>query len=119
MPSGGRIVLFSTSLVGMSSLAPEYLVYLASKGAIEQMVRALSKDLARSGITVNVVAPGPTATDMFLTGKPEKVINMLKAASPQGRLGEPEDIAKIVAFLASEDSQWVTGQTLRVNGGVA
>lgn len=108
-----------------------------TKGAIEQMTRVLSKDLARKGITVNVsfpsptptpkppltlsqcVAPGPTATDLFLEGKSEGLLKMLAGASPHNRIGEPSEIASVVGFLSGEDSKWVTGQTLKVNGGMA
>ena len=83
------------------------------------MTRVLSKDLARKGVTVNCVAPGPTATDLFLNGKSEQVLTFMKGLNPQGRLGTPEDIAEVVGFLAGEGSKWVTGQVVRVNGGMA
>lgn len=82
-------------------------------------MRVLSKDLARKGIMVNAVSPGPTATDLFMTGKPEGVIKMISSLNPQGRLGKPEEIAETVNFLASPASSWVTGQVIRVNGGMA
>lgn len=119
MASGGRIILFSTTQCAASTVTPNYLTYIASKGAIEQMTRALSKDLARKGIMVNAVAPGPTATDLFLKGKSEQVIKMIAGFNPQGRLGKPEDIADAVGYLSSTSSSWVTGQVLRVNGGHA
>ena len=119
MEPGSHIVLFSTTQCAASTVTPNYLTYVASKGAIEQMTRALSKDLARKGIMVNAVAPGPTATDLFLKGKPDNVIKMIAGFNPQGRLGKPEEIADMVGFLSSPSNSWVTGQVIRVNGGHA
>jgi 3-oxoacyl-[acyl-carrier protein] reductase len=119
MPSGSRIILFSTTLCAASTITPNYLVYASSKGAIEQMTRVLSKDLARKGIMVNCVAPGPTATDLFIKGKSEQLLKMIAGFNPQGRIGTPEEIADVTSFLAGEGSKWVTGQVLRVNGGMA
>ncbi|KAH7319394.1 hypothetical protein BKA65DRAFT_101415 [Rhexocercosporidium sp. MPI-PUGE-AT-0058] len=119
MTTGGRIILFSTTLCAASTIAPNYLAYVSSKGAIEQMTRVLSKDLARKGIMVNAVAPGPTATDLFMKGKPEHVLKMIAGFNPRGRIGRPEEVAEVVAFLSGEGARWVTGQTVRVNGGMA
>lgn len=119
MTSGGRIILFSTTQCTASTVTPNYLAYCASKGAIEQIARVMSKDLARRGILVNAVSPGPTATDLFMRGKPEAVIKTISGLNPQGRLGKPEEIAETVNFLAGPASSWVTGQVLRVNGGHA
>lgn len=83
------------------------------------MTRVLSKDLARKGIMVNAIAPGPTATDLFMKGKSESVLKMIAGFNPQGRIGKPEEIADVVGFLAGEGARWVTGQTVRVNGGMA
>ena len=83
------------------------------------MTRGLSKDLARKGITVNTVAPGPTSTELFLNGKSEQLLKTIAGFNPQNRIGQPEEIAEVVAFLGSDASSWVTGQTLRVNGGMA
>jgi len=83
------------------------------------MTRTLAKDLGKRGITVNAVNPGPTDTDSFRAGKPEHALQTIAGTYPAGRLGQPEDVAKVVSFLASEDSEWVNGQILRVNGGVA
>ncbi len=116
MPSGGRVIFVSTGLNTATGVTPAYMLYVATKGAVDQMVRALSKDLAPKGITVNAVAPGPTGTELFYHGKSEQVLNFLKQQSPFGRFGEPEEIASVVAFLAGEDSKWVSGQILRVNG---
>lgn len=81
------------------------------------MTRLMAKGLASKGINVNAVAPGPTATDLFFEGKPEAVVNGIKAANPYGRLGDPEDIAKVMAFLAGDGGAWITGQTIQANGG--
>ena len=119
MPEGSHIVLISTTLTAASTVMPPYLPYLATKGAIEQMVRVLSKDLGRKGICVNAVSPGPTGTELFLKNQNEQTIKMLSSLNPRGRIGEPEEIADSIAFLASSDSRWVLGQNLRVNGGMA
>jgi 3-oxoacyl-[acyl-carrier protein] reductase len=113
---GGRIVNFSTSVVGVK---PEtYGVYAATKAAIETMTAVLSKELRGRSITVNAVAPGPTATDLFLNGKSPELIDRLAKMNPLERLGTPEDIAASVAFLAGPDGAWINGQTLRANGGM-
>ncbi|MCJ1312400.1 hypothetical protein MMC25_006074 [Agyrium rufum] len=114
IPDGGRIILVSTSLCGANTVTPNYLLYVTSKGAIEQMVRLLSKDLARRKICVNAIAPGPTATDLFLKGKSEQIIKGIASANPQNRLGEPDEVASAFLYLAGEGGQWVSGQTLRV-----
>jgi len=119
MKSGGRIVLFSTTLAAASTVTPNYLAYCSSKGAVEQMTRVLSKDLARKGIMVNCVSPGPTKTDMFVQGKSEQLLKIIAGFNPQNRIGEPEEIAGVVAFLCGPGSTWVTGQNVRVNGGMA
>ena len=119
MTSGGRIVLFSTTQATATSVTGNYLTYVASKGAVEQMTRVMSKDLARKGIMVNCVSPGPTATDLFLKGKPEGLLKTIAGLNPQGRLGKPEEVADVVAFLSSPACGWVSGQNLRVNGGMA
>ena len=80
------------------------------------MCRVLAKDLGARGITVNTVAPGPIDTDMFRAGKPDELIKFFENLHPAKRLGQPEEVAKVVGFLASEESGWVNGQTLRVNG---
>ena len=103
----------------MSDITPNYLLYVSTKGAIEQMVRVMCKGLGSKGIVVNAIAPGPTATDLFLEGKSEQVLNAIANRSPFGRIGKPEEVAEGILFMAAEGSRWVTGQTLRVNGGVA
>jgi 3-oxoacyl-[acyl-carrier protein] reductase len=114
--TGGRIVNFSSSVIGLA--LPGYAVYAATKAAIETMTNILAKELRGKGITVNAVAPGPTATALFLDGKSPEAIARLEKAAPLERLGTPEDIASAVAFLAGPDGAWVNGQTLRVNGGI-
>jgi 3-oxoacyl-[acyl-carrier protein] reductase len=114
--SGGRIISFSSSVVGLYQ--PSYGVYAATKGGVEAMTHVLANELRGRNITVNAVAPGPTATDLFLKGKPQEVIDHLAKLAPLERLGEPSDIAAVVAFLASPDGGWINGQVLRANGGI-
>jgi 3-oxoacyl-[acyl-carrier protein] reductase len=113
---GGRIVNFSSSVVG---LKPEtYGVYAATKAGVEAMTGIMSKELRGRSITVNAVAPGPTATDLFLNGKSDELVERLAKMNPMERLGTPEDIASVVSFLAGPDGGWVNGQVLRANGGM-
>ena len=114
--NGGRIVNFSSSVVGL--LQPTYGVYAATKAAVEAMTSILAKELRGRNITVNAVAPGPTATDLFLKGKPQEVVDRLAKLAPLERLGQPGDIADVVAFLAGPDGAWINGQVLRANGGI-
>lgn len=116
MAAGSRVIFVTTGLNTATTITPGYLLYAASKGAVHQMTRALSKDLGRKGITVNAVAPGPTATELFMEGKTEAVLRGMEAQSPFGRVGTPEEVADVVAFLAGEGSRWVSGQVVRVNG---
>jgi 3-oxoacyl-[acyl-carrier protein] reductase len=92
-------------------------LYAGTKGAVEQFTRQLAKELGPKGITINTVAPGPVNTELFTNGKSEALINQLASTNSFSRLGEPEDISTVVAFLASNDSRWISGQTIRVNGG--
>ena len=119
MPPGSHIILVSTTLCHASTVGPTYLLYNATKGAIEQMTRVLAKDLGRKSIVVNAVAPGPTATELFLRGKPEAMLKGIASTNPFQRLGQPEDIGQAFLYLASPASQWVSGQVLRVNGAMA
>jgi 3-oxoacyl-[acyl-carrier protein] reductase len=114
--NGGRIISFSSSVVGLYQ--PTYGVYAATKAGIEAMTHILSKEVRGRNITVNAVAPGPTATALFLDGKPQEVIDHLSKLAPLERLGKPEDIANTVAFLAGPDGAWINGQVLRANGGI-
>ena len=113
--SGGRIISFSSSVVGLYQ--PGYGVYAATKGGVEAMTHVLANELRGRNITVNAVAPGPTATDLFLRGKSQEIIDRLTKVAPLERLGQPEDIAGVVAFLAGPDGAWINGQVLRANGG--
>ena len=114
--SGGRIISFSSSVVGLYQ--PTYGVYAATKGGVEAMTHVLANEMRGRSITVNVIAPGPTATDLFLKGKPQEVVDRLTKLAPLERLGQPEDIAAAVSFLAGPDGAWINGQVLRANGGV-
>jgi 3-oxoacyl-[acyl-carrier protein] reductase len=114
--SGGRIINFSSSVVKL--LQPTYAVYAATKAGVEAMTGVLAKELRGRNITVNSVAPGPTATDLFLKGKPQAAIDHLANLAPLARLGQPGDIAAVVAFLAGPDGAWINGQTLLANGGI-
>jgi 3-oxoacyl-[acyl-carrier protein] reductase len=116
MRDGGRIVNFSTSVVGTK--LETYGVYTATKSAVETMTAILSKELRGRHITVNAVAPGPTATDLFLNGKSPELIDRLAKMNPMERLGTPADIASVVSFLVGPDGGWINGQVLRANGGM-
>jgi len=114
--NGGRIVSFSSSVVGLYQ--PTYAIYAATKAGVEAMTHILAKELRGRNITVNAIAPGPTATELFLKGKPPEVVDHLAKLAPLGRLAQPEDIAGAVAFLAGPDGGWINGQILRANGGI-
>jgi 3-oxoacyl-[acyl-carrier protein] reductase len=114
--NGGRIVNFSTSVVGTK--LETYGVYTATKAAIEVMTGILSKELRGRSITVNAVAPGPTGTDLFFTGKSPELVERFAKMVPLERLGTPDDIAATVAFLVGPDGGWINGQVLRANGGL-
>jgi 3-oxoacyl-[acyl-carrier protein] reductase len=113
---GGRIINFSTSVVGTK--LETYSVYAATKSAVETMTAILAKELRGRNITVNAVAPGPVATDLFLNGKTPELIDRMAKMNPMERLGTPEDIASVVAFLVGPDGGWINGQVLRANGGM-
>jgi 3-oxoacyl-[acyl-carrier protein] reductase len=114
---GGRILAFSSSVLAKSF--PGYGAYCASKGGVEGLVHVLANELRGRNITVNAVAPGPTATPLFLEGKSPQVIDQLTKMAPLERLGTPEDICDAVSFLAGPNGGWVNAQVLRVNGGFA
>ena len=112
---GGAIITFSTSMLGIRM--PSYAPYAAAKGAVEAITMILAKELRGRDITVNAVAPGPTATPLFLDVKPRSAIDHLAALAPLERLGRPEDVAETVSFLAGP-ARWVNGQIIYTNGGV-
>ena len=114
--SGGRIISFSSTVVGLYQ--PTYAIYAATKAGVEAMTHILSKELRGRNITVNAVAPGPTATDLFLEGKPRDAVDQLAKLAPLERLGQPQHIAAAVSFLAGPDGAWINGQVLRANGGI-
>jgi 3-oxoacyl-[acyl-carrier protein] reductase len=116
MRDGGRIVNFSTSVVGTK--LETYGVYAATKSAVETMTAILAKELRGRNITVNAVAPGPVATELFLTGKSPELIDRMAKMNPMERLGTPQDIASVVAFLVGPDGGWINAQVLRANGGM-
>jgi len=116
MAEGGRIINLSSSTTAL--MLPGYAAYVATKGAVEQFSHVLAKELGPKHITVNVVSPGPTDTELFSQGKSEEQKQRFAQMAALGRLGQPQDIADVVALLAGEDARWVTGQNLRANGGL-
>lgn len=117
LAEGGRIINFSSTTTTL--MLPTYGAYVATKGAVEQITRVLAKELGSRGITANVISPGPTDTELFTADKSEEQINRFAQMAALGRLGQVDDIADVVAFLASEEARWITGQNIRVNGGLA
>jgi 3-oxoacyl-[acyl-carrier protein] reductase len=117
LADGGRIINLSSSTT--ARLLPAYGAYVATKGAVEQLTRSLSKEVGARGITVNAISPGPTETELFLNDKTPEQIDFFSKQSDFGRLGRPDDIADAVAFLASDDSRWISGQNIRANGALA
>jgi len=115
--AGGRIIAFSTSVVAKSF--PTYGAYIAAKSGVEGLVHVLANELRGRNVTVNAVAPGPVATELFYNGKTEAQIDQLTKAAPLERLGQPEDLANVVSFLAGPDGGWINSQVLRANGGFA
>lgn len=116
MADGGRVVNFSSSTTAL--MLPGYAAYVATKGAVEQLSHVLAKELGPKGITVNVVSPGPTDTELFGQGKTEEQKQAFARMAALGRLGTPGDIAAVVAMLVGPDAGWVTGQNVRANGGL-
>jgi 3-oxoacyl-[acyl-carrier protein] reductase len=117
LQSGGTILVFSSSVVAKNF--PNYGPYIASKAGVEGLVHVLANELRGRNITVNAIAPGPTATKLFLHGKSQQQIDELRKLSPLERLGEPDDISNVVSFLVSPEASWVNSQIIRVNGGFA
>jgi 3-oxoacyl-[acyl-carrier protein] reductase len=117
LSAGGRIIAFSSSALAKSF--PTYGPYIASKEGVEGLVRVLNNELRGRNVTVNALAPGPVATELFLKDKTQEQIEQFRKIPPLERLGQPEDIANVVSFLAGPDGGWVNGQVLRANGGFA
>jgi 3-oxoacyl-[acyl-carrier protein] reductase len=113
---GGAIINFSTSVTKLA--LPTYSVYAASKGAVDAMTLVLARELRGRDITINAVAPGPTATPLFFEGKDQEAIDRLAHMAPLERLGTPEDVAETVAWLAGP-ARWINGQVIYANGGIA
>jgi hypothetical protein len=114
--AGGRIIAFSSSVLAKSF--PTYGPYIASKAGVEGLVRVLNNELRGRNVTVNAVAPGPVATELFLKEKSQAQIEQFIKLAPLERLGQPEDVASVVSFLAGPNGAWVNGQVLRANGGL-
>ncbi|WP_118974206.1 SDR family oxidoreductase [Taibaiella koreensis] len=117
LADGGSIVNFSSTTT--RAMMPTYSSYVATKGAVEQLTRVFAKEIGSRGINVNAVLPGPTNTELFTNGKPQELIDRLASLNAFNRIGEPEDIAPVVAFLLSDDAKWISGQTIGVNGAMA
>jgi 3-oxoacyl-[acyl-carrier protein] reductase len=113
----GRVINFSSSVTRL--MLPTYATYSATKAAVEQMTKVFAKEMGSRGITVNSVSPGPVNTELFTQGKTEETINRLASMSAFNRIGEPIDIANVISFLVSDNSQWVTAQNIGINGGFA
>ncbi|MBD0777885.1 SDR family oxidoreductase [Maribacter sp. ANRC-HE7] len=115
LADNGNIINVSSSTVKL--MFPTYALYSASKAAVEQMTRVFSKEIGR-GISVNAIAPGATETELFLKGKSQEFIDMLSSMNAFNRLAKPLDIAKVVLFMASDDSKWISGQVIGANGAL-
>jgi 3-oxoacyl-[acyl-carrier protein] reductase len=117
LADGGRVISLSSTVTRL--MLPGYGAYAASKGAVEQLTRVFAREVGERGITANIVSPGPVNTEMFTTGKSEETIKRMASMSFLGRVGEPEDIARVVLLLASDEAGWVTGQNISASGGAA
>jgi 3-oxoacyl-[acyl-carrier protein] reductase len=117
LATGGTIINTSTTLT--RAMIPTYGTYVATKGAVEQLTRVFAKEMGSRGITVNAVLPGPTNTELFIKGKTQEMIDRLASLNAFNRLGEVDDIAKVIVFLASDDAKWISGQTIGINGAMA
>ncbi|MDN5289214.1 MAG: short-chain dehydrogenase/reductase [Mucilaginibacter sp.] len=117
LADNGSIINFSSTTTRV--MMPTYGTYVATKAAVEQFTRIFAKEVGARGINVNTVSPGPTNTELFTKGKPQEVIDRLASLSAFNRIGEPEDIAKVVAFLAGDEAKWISAQNIGANGGMA
>jgi 3-oxoacyl-[acyl-carrier protein] reductase len=117
LSDNGSIINFSTSVNRI--MLPTYATYVATKAAVEQLTRVFSKEVGARGINVNSISPGPTNTELFTKGKPQEVIDRLASLSPFNRIGQPNDIAEVVVFLASDEAKWINAQNIGTNGGMA
>lgn len=117
LADNGSIINFSTSVNRI--MLPGYATYVATKSAVEQLTRVFSKEIGSRGINVNSVSPGPTNTELFTNGKSEEVIARLASLSAFNRIGETDDIANVVVFLASDEAKWINAQNIGANGGMA
>lgn len=116
LADNGRIINISSTVTRL--MLPKYGPYAATKGAVEQLTRILAREVGERGITVNTVSPGPVFTELFRAGKTGEDIQRMAAMSSLGRIGEVNDIAQIVSFLASNEARWITGQDIGANGGM-
>ena len=114
---GGRIIAFSSSV--LAKAFPTYGAYVASKAGVEGLVHVLANELGKRKVTVNAVAPGPVATELFTKGKTQEEMDKIAQMAPLGRIGQPDDITGVVSFLAGPDGAWINSQVLRANGGFA
>jgi 3-oxoacyl-[acyl-carrier protein] reductase len=117
LANNGAIINLSTTLTRV--MIPTYGTYVATKGAVEQLTRVFAKEVGARGITVNAVLPGPTNTELFIKGKTQEQIDRLASLNAFNRLGEVDDIAKVIVFLAGDDAKWISGQTIGLNGAMA
>ena len=117
LADNGSIINLSSTVT--RTIFPTYGVYSATKAAVEQLSRVFAKEIGHRGINVNCVLPGPTATDLFLTGKSEELIAQISSTNAFKRLGTPDEIAQVVTFLASDEARWISGQSIGANGGMA
>ncbi|WP_461321324.1 SDR family oxidoreductase [Bradyrhizobium diazoefficiens] len=113
---GGRIINIATSVIGVR--LPTYGIYVATKAAVEALTQILAQEMRGRNISVNAVAPGPVATELFLEGKSQETLDRMAKMNPLERIGKVEDIAPVISFLAGPEGGWVNGQTIRVNGGM-
>ncbi|HEU4554059.1 MAG TPA: SDR family oxidoreductase [Chitinophaga sp.] len=117
LADNGSIINFSSTTTRV--MMPTYATYVGTKAAVEQFTRIFAKEVGSRGINVNTISPGPTNTELFTKGKPQELIDRLAGLAAFNRIGEPEDIAKVVTFLASDDAKWINAQNIGANGGMA